>query len=71
MSSSSKKIGLGICVTGAVACLSFGMLGVVMCCYWHHVTGDWLDDHIFWWQERGMPATIFTFGFTRAMDLFK
>jgi hypothetical protein len=65
-----QRVGLIGCMSGAIACLSVGLLGIVMIGYWQHVTNDWLDDHIFFWMEVGMPTTIGTFVFTRLMGIF-
>ena len=65
-----QKIGMAVCLTGAMCCLSVGLLGVLMILYWHHMTNNWLDDHVFFWMEVGLPTTIGAFMFTRTMDLF-
>jgi hypothetical protein len=60
-----QKIGLVVCIGGASCCIAVGLLGIVMILYWHHVTGDWLDDHIFFWQPIGLGSVAGIFVFTR------
>lgn len=71
MSDKGKAIGMGICIFGAVGFLGFGLLGIPMILYWHHVKGTWLCDEIDWWMVRGMPSLIVVFAFTRATELFQ
>jgi hypothetical protein len=63
--SKKQKIGKVVCITGASSCLLVALVGLVMITYWHHVTNDWLDDHIFFWQPIGIACIGGVFFFTR------
>lgn len=66
-----KEIGWIACMSAAIGCLLIGLFGIVMILYWHHVTHDWGDDHVFFWIAVGMPSTIGALAFSRTSGLFK
>jgi len=61
----STRIRHIIAMSGAASCLLVALFGLVMIMYWHHVTGDWLDEHIFFWQPIGLGCVAGIFIFTR------
>jgi hypothetical protein len=66
-----KRIGMMTCISGAIGCLSIGLVGIVAIGLDYHAHHDWLSDGVCRWMEIGLPCTVATFFFTRAMEVFK
>jgi hypothetical protein len=53
---------------GSVGCLAIAAVGMARIFYWHQATGDWLDEHILFWQPRLLACMGGVFFCTRMID---